>query len=417
MIPLFRAMTQGREPYRGLDQLGLTRVSDIELRALPAFVWLRMNGVPFDQPAWEDLAALAAQEKARLGAELEKVCPQKGQTGLFGANDAWNWDSPQQVVDVLNQLGCKISSSVDHVLATLNHPAVAVLRKHREQATLLKMYGLNWLEGADIQAGRVYADWRQIGTATGRTSCKRANFQQIPRDKRYRKCVKAPPGRVLVKCDFSTLQMRIAAKWAKDQRLIDIFKRGLDPHTETAKFTLGKDKPTKDERQIAKSQNFGLLFGMGAEGLQVYARTTYGVSFTLDQAKQLREKWFVAYPGFGRWHQETKRAQARESRCTSGRRRVFHQHTPDTERLNTPVQGDESDGLKLALALLWERRTQCPGAFPVLAVHDEIVVESDEERSVLAKNWLEDCMIQGMTPWLDPVPVAVESKVLGTWGD
>ena len=87
-----------------------------------------------------------------------------------------------------------------------------------------------------------------------------------------------------------------------------------------------------------------------------------------------------------------------------------------TFKANTPVQGTGADGLKLALALLWERRAEMPGALPVLAVHDEIVVECGEDQAQQAAEWLKRAMVDAMAPLIDPVPVEVEVKVARTWG-
>ena len=87
-----------------------------------------------------------------------------------------------------------------------------------------------------------------------------------------------------------------------------------------------------------------------------------------------------------------------------------------TFKANTPVQGTGADGLKLALALLWERRHERPDAFAVLAVHDEIVVECDEDEADAAADWLRRAMLDAMAPLIDPVPVEVEVKVGKTWG-
>lgn len=84
--------------------------------------------------------------------------------------------------------------------------------------------------------------------------------------------------------------------------------------------------------------------------------------------------------------------------------------------MNTPVQGSGADGLKLALALLWERRGQCPGAFPVLAVHDEVVLEADAGQAEAAASWLKQAMLDAMAPLIEPVPVEVDVKVAPTWG-
>jgi DNA polymerase-1 len=87
-----------------------------------------------------------------------------------------------------------------------------------------------------------------------------------------------------------------------------------------------------------------------------------------------------------------------------------------TEKLNSPVQGTGADGLKLALALLWERRDQAPGAFPVLVVHDEIVVECGRDEADAVSAWLRQAMTDAMSPLTAPVPVEVEVKVARTWG-
>jgi DNA polymerase I len=93
-----------------------------------------------------------------------------------------------------------------------------------------------------------------------------------------------------------------------------------------------------------------------------------------------------------------------------------------TDRLNAPVQGTASDGLKLALALLWERRDECPGAVPVLVCHDEVVVECDAEQAAAAKAWLERVMIEGMNTVVNgtdevDVPVEVEAHIARHWGE
>jgi DNA polymerase-1 len=399
-----------------LEAAGLQKAAEVETRALRPFVWLGQSGVPFDREAWLALAAKAGEEKARLEESLSHSAPRKGEPGLFGDIELWNWDSPKQVGEVLAKLGYEVETTADAQLALLDGPTPRLLRLQRHQAQLVKMYGQNWLDSATIRGGRVYPRWRQIGAASGRTSCEGPNFQQIPRDPGYRPCVRAPEGRTLVKADYATLQMRIACKYARDHALLKVFREDGDPHTATARALLGKKDVSKADRQVAKSANFGLLFGMSAPGLRVYARMTYGVEFTAEEAVKHREKFFTVYPGLARWHQSTKHLHAKETRSASGRRRLLPVFAPDTWRLNSPVQGDEADGLKLALALLWERRGEAPGAFPVLEAHDEIVVEADAGEAGRAKEWLEGAMADGMGPWLAPVPVKVEGIIVPTWG-
>ncbi len=243
---------------------GLQRAAAVELRCLPAWVWMTQSGVPFDRPAWEALARQAATRKAALGEQLDRLAPQKGQDGLFGPVEHWNWDSPQQVQEVLALLGFPVTTTADAQLALLEHPFADALREHRHASQLVKMYGANWLANASIIDGRLYPGWRQIGTVTGRTSGESPNCQQIPRDevdgrKVYRCPFAAPHGRLLVRADYATLQMRIACRLAKDVALLKVFQGDGDPHTATARGLLGKEVVTKADRQIAKSANFGLL--------------------------------------------------------------------------------------------------------------------------------------------------------------
>jgi DNA polymerase-1 len=225
----------------------------------------------------------------------------------------------------------------------------------------------------------------------------------------------APPGRILVKADYSQLQLRIAAKVANDTAMLRAFGDGADLHTLTARQLTGKTEVSKADRQLAKAVNFGLLFGPGAEGQRRYAKSDYALDLTEAEAKRYRQAFFAAYPGLAAWHWHAGNSSAGECRTPSGRRRLLDAKTPYTHRLNSPVQGAEADGVKQAMALLWERRGECPGAFPVALVHDEIVVETDEDRATATAEWLQRAMTDGMSDILNPVPVEVETSIRKTW--
>jgi DNA polymerase-1 len=394
-----------------LTAAGLDRTAEVERRCLPALVWAGGSGVAFDRAAWQALVAEAESEAKALGERLEALAPKIPQAGLFGAN----WDSPQQVKAVFQALGIELDSTDDEHLAAVNHPIAEALRDYRAARKRCTTYGKDWLKHVDPD-GRVYAGWRQLGADSGRMACHEPNLQNLPRDPRYRRCFVAPPGRVLVKADYSQVELRIAAKVANETTMIAAYGRGDDLHTLTARMILGKEEVTKVDRQLAKAVNFGLLYGMGWKGFRVYARTNYGVDLTAEQAQDYRAAFFRAYPGLAKWHQQVRRAHALETRTLTGRRRLLSRVNPDTWRLNTPVQGAGADGLKLALALLWERRAEVPGAFPVLAVHDEIVVECDKDQAGAVEAWLRAAMVEGMAPLIDPVPVEVEVSVGTTWG-
>jgi DNA polymerase-1 len=393
-----------------IHKAGLTDVLRIEERALPAFVWLALAGAPFDRAAWQMLAEEACHEAAQLAQRLGEAAPKR----QAAPDKPWNWGSPKQVKEMFALLDVELASTNDETLARVDHPLARLLRDYRRASKRADTYGATWAKHL-ADDDRIYASWNQLGSVAGRTSCSGPNLQQVPRDKRYRQCFAAPPGRALVKADYSQLQLRIAAKVSGDQAMLDAYQADLDLHTLTARQITGKQEVTKDDRQLAKAVNFGLLFGLGAKGLREYARSNYGLELTETQARQYRRAFFQAYPGLERWHKRAGNSRAKECRTLGGRRRLLDDKTPYTHRLNSPVQGTEADGAKLAMGLAWERRDQCLGAFPVLFGHDELVFEVDEDKAAVAADWLRRCMIDAMQPFLDPIPTTVDVQIGPTW--
>jgi DNA polymerase-1 len=396
-----------------ISEAGLDATAEAESRCLPAMAWLSSSGVGFDRSAWETLAKDAQQRQAELAERMSGIAPEV--PGHLPGVKGWKWGSPDQVKEVFTLLGVNLGTTDDESLAAVNHPLADLLRKWRSAQRLATTYGTKWLKHVSDD-GRVYAGWNQLGSDAGRMTGKNPNLQQIPADPRYRACFVAPPGRVLVKTDYSQIELRIACKIAGDMVLLEAYRRGDDLHTKTARAVLGKDEVTKSDRQLAKALNFGLIYGMGAEGFRAYAKSQYGLDLTPDQARKYRDAFFKSYPALAAWHAKVRSEHAAETRTLLGRRRLLGPKEPDTERLNSPVQGTGADGLKLALGLLWERRTEAPGAFPLLVVHDEIVVECDEAWAPAVEAWLRKAMVDAMAPLIDPVPVEVETRTGKAWG-
>src|SRR5262249_21256681 len=174
------------------------------------------------------------------------------------------------------------------------------------------------------------------------------------------------------KADYSQIELRIAAKITGDSRMLEAYAKGEDLHTLTARRMTGKEEVSKEERQVAKPVNFGLIYGMGARALCGKAKSDYGIDLSLEQAEAYRRAFFRTYAGVKRWHRSFAEGTV-ETRTLAGRRRLGVDRF--TFKANTPVQGTGADGLKLALALLWERRHEMPGAFPVLGGHGETGIE------------------------------------------
>jgi DNA polymerase-1 len=305
----------------------------------------------------------------------------------------------------------------DETLAGIEHPFADTLRQYRSAKWLDSHFGREFLRHVRPD-GRIHAHWNQTGNEAGRSSCRDPNLQGIARRPEYRQAFIAPPGRVLVKADYAAAHLRIVAKIAGEQKMLAAFQSGQDLHRLTAQALLSRNEVTKEDRQLAKAVAFGLLYGMGARGLRNYAQQSYGITLTIEEATRHRRTFFETYPALKRWHDQTATARQtqKETRSLAGRRRLLDPKTPLMHRLNSPVLGTEGDAAKLALALLWERRDQCPSAVPVLFVHDEIVVECDEGQADQVAAWLRQAMIDGLAPLIDPVPVEVEVNVGRTWG-
>jgi DNA polymerase-1 len=258
-------------------------------------------------------------------------------------------------------------------------------------------------------------------------TCEAPNLQQTPHE--LRAYIKPKEGHVLIKADFSQIELRIAAVIAKDQRMLQAFRERTDLHSLTASLILSKriDQVSKEERQLAKALNFGLLYGMGAAGLRNYAQSEYGVSLSLKRAVEYRQKFFATYPGLAKWHKETERKLIKAKNrgesgivvsTLAGRKRWVYTDKLTTA-LNTPIQGTGADGLKSAVAVFYKwllERGLWGQVRIVLLVHDEIVVEAPEPLAWEATLLLTEAMREGMGAIVKGVPIEVEAGIYADWG-
>jgi DNA polymerase I-like protein with 3'-5' exonuclease and polymerase domains len=266
--------------------------------------------------------------------------------------------------------------------------------------------------------GYVKASYMQLGADTGRMSSIKPNNQQIPRDSEFRQCVEAPEGWKIVDADFSQMELRLAAALANDENMIQAFIRGEDLHDYTAE-QMGCD------RQIAKSANFGLLYGAGAEGLRNYAGSS-GVLMTLEEATKVRDNWLRTYKGVHAWqnknYQIAKNSSGNEWAETriplsNMRRYLKGDLNRVTVRCNTPIQGAGAAILKCALGNLWTEVKVC-GEDKVriaAAVHDELILLVKEQFADAWAHKLKGIMEKAESKWLGRVPAVAEVSVGNTW--
>jgi DNA polymerase-1 len=220
----------------------------------------------------------------------------------------------------------------------------------------------------------------------------------------------------LIIADYSQIELRVAAEITGDERMVQAFQKGVDLHKLTAAVITGKqiDAVNAQERQAAKAVNFGLIFGMGADGLLNYARDTYGVSMSLDQARGFRTRFFGYYRGISVWHERIQRSRALETRTIGKRKRVWNKQALLPELLNTPVQGTAADIIKKALIII-QKRLQGTESRLFACVHDEIILEAPKAYVEPTSIILRESMVESGAYYLKTVPVEVDLHLDENW--
>src|SRR5262249_20657999 len=166
------------------------------------------------------LAQEATAEAALLAGRLDAAAPPRPDS-LPGVQP-WKWSSPEEVKQAFALVDVVLEKTDDDALAAVNHPLAALLREHRSASKRVSTYGSEWAGGA-YHDGRLHAGWKQIGADPGRMACSSPNLQNLPADIRYRRCFRAPAARVLIKADYSQIELRIAARISGDKALLDAY--------------------------------------------------------------------------------------------------------------------------------------------------------------------------------------------------
>ena len=316
----------------------------------------------------------------------------------------------------------KPSTALDHFLKFKDHkeagPFVKVLEDYKDVAKTLSTYMDGFLKHLRYD-NRFHAsfflfkggagDDDDAGTNTGRISIKDPALQTIPKKTKWAKVLRrgfiAPEGYIFFSADYSQGELRIAADLANEQVMINAYNSGLDLHAVTGagladiaveKFMLYKecgDKIFEEvydiNRQKAKGANFGLLYGMGAEGFQFYAETAYSVIMNITEATEAREKFFETYPRLLPWHEECRTFARQNGYMLSPLGRMRHLpllNSPDKQvaskelrrAINSPVQGTLSD-MSLWATSIMEKEGHTQKAPVCLMVHDQLCAYLPED--------------------------------------
>jgi DNA polymerase I-like protein with 3'-5' exonuclease and polymerase domains len=394
-----------------LDKAGLTKVFEHESELIAVVVAMEQHGFAVDAARMKVMAL----EAETLQALLNSVLKEK-----FG-NLTLNPDSSDQVLEAFKSSGVQIENTSEETLCGLTHECAPLVLKFREAAKL----------GGSIRGllkhvrrdGRIHARFNPLGSCAGRFSSKDPNLQNVTRGP-LRSCfVPGAAERKLIVADYSQIELRIAAYFANDRVMLAAFQAKEDLHRKTAAAVLNKviDGVTKEDRQLAKAVNFGFVYGQGPEGFQRYALAQYGIVLSLEEATQLRNKFFTKYVGLAAWHQQAWRkaeAKKNEGRTVLGRRLIgqgarnwdrFQVHT------NYTVQGSAADVMKAAMVKVAQ---VLPSEVHLVAtVHDELVLDCHHRSAEQTSSVVRMAMEEAFNELFPGLPIEVEAKVCSNWGE
>lgn len=391
----------------------LIEVADLEFESASAVVQLWLNGIGVDS---EKLTAAHTKWKE------DRLQFEKEIQDLFNNRvDINNSESLKKNLNTLPQLKLRKIHLENTKNATLKHygKSAPILQRllNYNQVKFFMDAAAQLLRFMNPDTGRVYPFYDPLGAATGRFSCSRPALQNMPKNEEIRCCFTAGNGKKFVIADYSQIELRIAAEISGDIEMITAFKNDIDFHSLTAAIITGNDidSITTSERKAAKCVNFGIIYGMGPKGLCDYAFKNYDIELTVREAEKFQRDFFDKYSGLHQWRMDQASLNPPETRTLAGRiRRWKDDWASEPELLNTPIQGTAADIIKNALWMLsdWLIDTD---TLLVGCIHDEIIIEVDENRADTAAKELSKIMENAGTWYLADVPIVVDVEIADHW--
>lgn len=363
---------------------------DVEMPLIEVLAQMEMDGVSIDSDYLKELSDEMEKKLDRLTKKIYEL-----------AEGEFNINSPKQLSAVLfeklklpiikrTKTGISTDEDVLTKLAS-KHPLPEKLLEYRELAKLKSTYVDNLPGLINPDTGKLHTSFNQTVTATGRLSSSGPNLQNIPikteEGRKIRKAfVASDKDSILLSADYSQIELRVLAHFSDDKNLIKAFREGLDIHSFTASLVFGvKEKDvTSEMRGMAKTVNFGIIYGMSPYGL------SQSLGIEVDKAKEFIDAYFERYPSVRQYIEEVLEEAREKGYVTTilGRRRYVPEiNSPDmrirqfAERtaINTPIQGSAADIIKVAMIAIHEKLNKNKLASRmILQVHDELVFDVPE---------------------------------------
>ncbi|GHV53729.1 DNA polymerase I [Spirochaetia bacterium] len=416
-------MKQYLEPrLKAAEATGL--FENLEMPLLPILAEMEGLGIKIEPKVLKDFGV-------ELSTELEQI---QGKIYEMVGHE-FNIASTKQLQEVLFierklKPGKKTKTGYSTDVAVLEElaredPVPALILRHRTLAKLKSTYVDTLADQAD-RNGRLHTNFVQTGTATGRLSSREPNLQNIPiRDeegRRIREAFIAKPGCVLISADYSQIELVVLAHLSEDENLLAAFKDGKDVHARTAALIFGIDEKDvhADQRRIAKTINFGVMYGMSA------FRLANELNITRTDAAAFIEAYFKTYSGIRRFIEEliAKTEKTGYASTIFGRRRYIQAinsrnktEKAGAERMavNTPIQGSAADIVKTAMLNLDKALSaaQSPARL-LLQVHDELILECPKDTAPDTAKLVQEVMEKAVTL---KIPLRVSVETGKRWGD
>ena len=408
-----------------ISEPGLSLIyHDIEMPARQVIWQIERNGILID-------STILARQSHEMG---QKIMALEAQAYEL-AEQPFNLASPKQLAEILfEKQGLPVKkktpsgspSTDEEVLSelALDYPLPKLLLEHRSLSKLKNTYTDKLPRMINPSTGRVHTHFSQSSVVTGRLASSEPNLQNIPvrteEGRRIRTAFIAPTGSRIVSADYSQIELRIMAHLSGDERLLEAFAQGEDVHRATAGEIFGVTplEVGPDQRRVAKSINFGLIYGMSAFGL---ARQ---LGLERSAAQTYIERYFNRYPGVARYMEEAREAARQQGYVETafGRRLWFpeirssngnRRQGAERAAINAPMQGTAADLIKLAMIAVqnWLEQSSMKSQL-VLQVHDELVLEVPDNELLDVRSQLPKLM--GQVEKLK-VPLVVEVGVGANW--
>lgn len=396
----------------------------METPLMSVLLSMELNGIKVDKVWLKTLDILLSKEMEQAQSQVDKI-----------AGRAVNINSPKQLGILLFEelklpylRKTKTGYSTDEeVLSTLVkvHPIANPILTYRESAKLKSTYVDALLELSDQDSHRVYTNFNQTGTLTGRLSSFSPNLQNIParteKGRLIRQAFIAEEGKTLLSLDYSQIDLRVLAHESGDETLINAFRNTQDIHLQTACeiFNKKSDQITKEERSAAKAINFGIVYGQGPMAL---AET---LDITVSEAKRYIDSYFARYDTLKEWINKTAEKARREGyvRTFMGHIRYLPEFEAASARLtsfanraavNTIIQGGSSDIIKKAMLDIYAVLPK--DVKMLLQIHDELVFEVPTEKLKEIASLLKEKMEMAVSLRVPLVAKAKAGKNLSEMG-